>query len=227
MGKMIQIRSAAGDGFEFGALHVAPVGERRGGVIVVQEIFGIDKYVVADAERWSRLGFEVIAPSMFDRQERGFVAEHGPEGFARARKVLSSANSEDAMGDITACVKFLAPRGPVFLVGYCYGGSMGWLSACRVEGLAAVSCYYGGMITKSLESPPKCPVICHFGRKDAHIPADETKAAIQSAYPQVPVYIYENSGHGFNNEGGPGYDPADAALARTRTLQLFKEHGAQ
>lgn len=227
MGEMIQIRSAAADGFEFGALQVAPVGARRGGVIVVQEIFGIDKYVVADAERWSQLGFEVIAPSMFDRQERGFVIEHGPEGFARGREILGKAKFEDAVGDIAACVGFLAARGPVFLVGYCYGGSVGWLSACQIEGLAAASCYYGSLISKSLQVAPKCPVICHFGRKDAHIPADETKAAIQSAYPQVPVYIYENSGHGFNNEGGPGYDPADAALARRRTLQLFEEHGAK
>jgi carboxymethylenebutenolidase len=227
MGKMIQIKSAAADGFEFGALHVDPVGRRRGGVIVLQEIFGIDQYVVADAERWSRLGFEVVAPSMFDRQERGFVAEHGPEGFTRGREVLSKAKPEDAIGDIAACVAFLAPRGPVFLVGYCYGGSSGWLAAGQVEGLAAVSCYYGSMISKSLQVAPKCSVICHFGRKDAHIPADETKAAIESAYPQVPVYIYDNSGHGFNNEGGPGYDSTDAELARRRTLTLFEEHGAQ
>lgn len=164
---------------------------------------------------------------MFDRQERGFVVEHGPEGFARARKVFSSAKQKDALGDIAACVGFLAQRGPVFLVGYCYGGSMGWLSAGQVEGLAAVSCYYGGMIAKSLHPAPKCPVICHFGRKDVHIPADDTKAAIQSAYPQVPVYIYENSGHGFNNDNGPGHDAADAELARCRTLQLFEEHGAK
>lgn len=227
MGRMIQIRSAATDEFEFGALHAEPVGRRRGGVIVIQEIFGIDQYVVADVDRWSQLGFEVVAPSMFDRQERGFVAEHGPEGIARGLAVLSQAKPEDAIGDISACVTYLASRGPVFLVGYCYGGSFGWLAAGQVKGLAAVSCYYGGMIAKSLQIAPNCPVICHFGRKDTHIPADETKAAIVSAYPQVPVFIYENSGHGFNNEGGPEHDSADAELARLRTLRLFEEHGAQ
>ena len=99
--------------------------------------------------------------------------------------------------------------------------------SCAIHGVqAAVSCYYGGHITKMLHSAPKCPVICHFGYKDAHIPAEETKAAIQAAYPQVPVYLYENSGHGFNNDGTPSSDPGDVALARKRTLELFEQNGA-
>lgn len=227
MAEMIEITSTAGDGFVFGALHAEAEGARRGGVIVIQEIFGIDKYVAADVERWSKPGFEVVAPSMFDRQKRGFVVDHSPEGFAEGAAIRQQAKIADALADIAACVAYLAPRGPVFLVGYCYGGSVGWLAAGKLDGLAAASCYYGGGIAKTLETAPKCPVICHFGRKDGHIPADAVKAAIQEAYPQVPVYIYENSGHGFNNDGRPDSNAEDAALARQRTLELFERNGAK
>jgi carboxymethylenebutenolidase len=130
------------------------------------------------------------------------------------------------MGDVTACVQFLAPRGPVFIVGYCYGGATVWRSAAQVEGLAAGAAYYGGGIAGMIDLELKTPIICHFGRKDGHIPADEISAKIKAAHPDVPVYIYENSGHGFNNDGRPDSDPDDAKLARERTLALFAEHGA-
>jgi len=72
----------------------------------------------------------------------------------------------------------------------------------------------------------KAPVIVHLGRKDPHIPADDVKAAVQAAHPAVPVYIYEASGHGFNNDGRPDSDLADAELARQRTVDFFAAHGA-
>jgi carboxymethylenebutenolidase len=222
---MIKIRSTAADGFEFGALHADAKGRRRGGVIVIQEIFGLDQYVQADVERWAGLGFEALAPSMYDRVERGFVAGHDETGMAAAMAAVRAANPEDALADIAACIAWLAPRGPVFIVGYCYGGAMVWQSAGRLEGLAAGSSYYGGGVAAAADLTPKCPVICHFGRKDAHIPADEVSARIKAAQPQVPVYIYENSGHGFNNDGRPDSDPDDAALARERTLALFEQNG--
>jgi hypothetical protein len=105
----------------------------------------------------------------------------------------------------------------VFVVGYCFGGAMTWQAAGRIEGIAASSSYYGGHTASMADLTPKCPIICHFGRKDAHIRADEIKATLQAAQPQIAVYIYEKSGHGFNNDGRPGSDPDDAALARKRT----------
>jgi carboxymethylenebutenolidase len=103
---------------------------------------------------------------------------------------------------------------------------MVWQAVGRLDGLSAGSSYYGGGVAGASDLTPKVPVICHFGRKDAHIPADEVKAKLASAQPQVPVYIYEASGHGFNNDGRPDSDPDDAALARQRTLALFEANGA-
>lgn len=213
--------TAVHDGFVFTADHAHPQGVRKGGVIVVQEIFGLDRYVQEDVARWAERGFEVVAPAMFDRQERGFVAGHDPEGFEAGVRYAKANGPENAMGDIQACIDFLAPRGPVFVVGYCYGGTMAWLAAARCKGLSAAASYYGGQVSGMARFALSCPVIVHLGRKDPHIPADEVKAAIAAAHPEVPVHIYEASGHGFNNDGRPDSDLADAETARARTLDFF------
>lgn len=218
--------TAGHDGFVFSAAHAPAQGPRRGGVIVIQEIFGLDRYVHQDVARWAELGFEVVAPSMFDRQEQGFVADHDPAGFEAGVRYAKANGPENAMGDLQACIDFLAPRGPVFVVGYCYGGTMAWLAASRCKGLSAAASYYGGQVAGMARFALSCPVIVHLGRKDGHIPADEVQAAIAAAHPEVPVHIYEASGHGFNNDGRPESDLTDAQLARRRTLDLFLAHGA-
>lgn len=218
--------TAAHDGFSFEALHALPDGARRGGVIVIQEIFGLDRYVQEDVARWAARGFETLAPSMFDRGEKGFTAQHDEAGFARGKALALANGPDNAKGDIQACIDFLKERGPVFVVGYCYGGTMAWLAAARCEGLSAAASYYGGGVVGMAKFDLKAPVIVHLGRQDPHIPAEDVKAAVSSAHPDVPVHIYEKSGHGFNNDGRPDSDLADAELARQRTLDFFAAHGA-
>jgi len=207
MGEMIKIKSTAADGFEFGAYHAAAKGKRRGGVIVIQEIFGIDQYVRADVDRWAGLGFEAVAPAMYDRNNPGLDVGHNDAGMALAFAAVRQAKPEDALADIAACIQYLAPRGPVFIVGYCYGGAMVWQAVGRLDGLAAGSSYYGGGVAGAADLTPKVPTLA-------------------KAQPQVPVYIYENSGHGFNNDGRPDSDAIDAQLARERTIALFEANGA-
>jgi carboxymethylenebutenolidase len=209
------------DGFELSALHAEAQGARKGGVIVVQEIFGLDQNVRQDVARWAAKGYEVVAPSMFDRQRPGFVAGHDAEGMQEGIKYATANGADNPVSDVQACVDYLKDRGPVFIVGYCYGGSIAWRAAAQVSGLAAASCYYGGRIKDMVDLKLNCPTICHFGRKDDHIAADAIKAAIENAHPEVPVYIYENSGHAFNNADRADADPADAELARKRTIELF------
>ncbi|MGR4865723.1 dienelactone hydrolase family protein [Caulobacter sp. LARHSG274] len=218
--------TSALDGFAFTAAHAPAQGPRRGGVIVVQEIFGLDQFVQADVARWAALGFEVLAPSLFDRVAPGYVGGREPQDFATGSAHVKTVGLEAMLSDIQACVDDLAPRGPVFAVGYCLGGSLVWLAAGAVKGLAAGSAYYGGLFAAHVERPVTTPLIVHLGRTDAHIPADAVKAAIAAAHPEVPVYIYDHSGHGFNNDGRVDADPADARLARERTLALFEAHGA-
>src|SRR6185369_16956909 len=129
---------------------------------------------------------------------------------------------DQALGDIAACRDFLQTRGEkVCVVGYCYGGSLAWLAAARVEGISASSSYYGSLVKANAQLTPACPVIVHLGRTDPGIPADEVAAAVTEANPKVPVYIYEGAGHGFNNQSPERYNAEAADLARHRTLELF------
>ena len=191
-------------------------------MIVLQEIFGVDKYVRADVERWAKAGYEAIAPSLFDRRERGFSVGHDSEGMAAGIGHARATPLEQALADIAAARDFLAPRGKVCVVGYCYGGSLAWLSAAKVEGIAAASSYYGSMVKANADLPLACPVIVHLGHTDPGIKADEVEAAVEAVHPEVPVYIYEGAGHGFNNESPERYHEEAADLARLRTRELFE-----
>jgi len=221
MGETIKIAGA--DGFEFSAYHEPAFTPSKGGVIVIQEIFGIDRHVRADVERWAKMGFHAVAPSLYDRREWGFTAEHDPAGMQAGIGHARATPIEQALTDIAACRDFLKAHGAekVCVVGYCYGGSLAWLSACQLDGLAAASSYYGSMVQANAALTPKCPVIVHLGRTDHGIPADEVQAAVAAHNPGVPVYIYEGAGHGFNNESPERYNAEAADLARHRTLELF------
>ncbi len=223
MAAFITLKSKIDD-FAFQAWHEPAQGHRRGGVIVLQEIFGIDAYVKADCARWARAGFEALAPSLFDRQEPGFCAAHTPEGIQEGFRYAQANGLDNPIHDIETCADRLKAQGPVFVVGYCYGGSLAYLAACKIGALSAASSYYGSLVPQHGGSQPLVPVICHFGRQDGFIPLEAVEA-FERARPDVPVYVYE-AGHGFNNEGGPAYDAAAAHLARERTLELFRANGA-
>jgi carboxymethylenebutenolidase len=222
MGETISINSVAADGFAFPAYHAAPVGERKGGVIVIQEIFGIDEHVKRDVDRWASLGYEAVAPALYERREPGFTAHHDEDGIRAGIGHAMATPREQVLADIAACRDYLKDRGKVCIVGYCYGGSYAWIAAGEVGGLAAASSYYGSMVQANAGLKPMCPTIVHLGRLDAGIPADAVKAAVEAANPSVPVHIYEDAGHGFNNEDPGRHAAGSAELARQRTLELFE-----
>ena len=220
MGETIKLAGA--DGFEFTAYHEPAFTPRKGGVIVIQEIFGIDRHVRADVERWAKMGYEAIAPAMFDRLQRDFHAEHDDAGIKAGIDKARATPLDQAMGDLAACRDFLQQRGPrVCVVGYCYGGSLTWLAASRLSGIAAASSYYGSMVQANAAVKLGCPTIVHLGRTDPGIPADDVAAAVAAHHPDTPVYIYEGAGHGFNNQSPERYNAEAADLARHRTLELF------
>jgi carboxymethylenebutenolidase len=219
-GKLIQIASR--DGFSLDAYHVAPTGPRKGGVIVIQEIFGLSDHIKEMAERFGAAGYEAIAPSMYDRAAPGFIVQ--PQdvaaGMARGIELAMGNGPDNAMNDVGGVFDVLSKSGKVCVTGYCYGGSMSWLAASRINGMAAASCYYGGNIAQMAGMKPKCPTICHFGAKDAHIPLVGAVDKIQAAHPDLPVHIYD-AGHGFSRRNSTDYDPAADKLAFERTLELF------
>jgi carboxymethylenebutenolidase len=210
------------DGFAFGAYHVQPEGRRRGGLVLIQEIFGVNENIRALADSFAGEGFEVIAPSLYDRIQPGFTAAYDEAGIAAAREIAQAAAWETVVGDVQACIDALEP--PVFAAGFCWGGSATWVAACRCEGLSAASAFYGRLIPQFLDEEPRCPIILHFGARDTTIPMSDVET-IRAAKPPVPVYVYE-AGHGFFSDRRADYDAEASGLARRRMLDFLAEHGA-
>lgn len=219
-GNMIRVKSR--DGFEFDAYHVKASGARKGGVVVVQEIFGLSDHIKEMTGRLAAAGYEAIAPSMYDRAAPGFIvqAQDVAAGLAKGRDLAMGNGPENAMNDIGGVFDVLSKSGKVCITGYCYGGTMSWMAAAQLPGIAAASCYYGGNIPQLIGMTPKCPTICHFGAKDAHIPLVGAVDKIEAAHPDIPVYIYD-AGHGFARKKSADYDAASDKLAFDRTIELF------
>jgi carboxymethylenebutenolidase len=220
MGEAITLTSLK-DSFSFGAYRAPHEDARRGGLVLIQEIFGVTEPIRALADGFAADGYETIAPSLYDRQQRGFQASYGGDDVAAARRYSEAAPWDDVAGDLDACVAALKP--PVFVVGYCWGGAATWLAACRCAGVAAASSFYGRRIPELLDETPRCPIVLHFGRRDPTIPP-ATVEAIAERYPDIPIYQYD-AGHGFASDRRTDYDPDAARLARLRTLQLFTLKG--
>jgi carboxymethylenebutenolidase len=219
---MVQLR--AKDGHELDAYVVQPGVPAKGGLVIVQEIHGVNAHIRAMADRYADDGFVVVAPALFDRIERGVELRGSGEDMQRAMDLLKSFDIEKGVDDVAAavqCERCFGNVKKIGVVGYCLGGTLAWLSAARLPIHAAVG-YYGGRITQYLGERPKVPVMLHFGEQDQHIPQSEIDA-IAKAYPEVSIYTYP-AGHGFNRDGSAGYSASCATRARARTLEFLREH---
>jgi carboxymethylenebutenolidase len=213
----------AEDGHKLDAYVAIPASEPIAALVVIQEIFGVNAHIRSVADGYAKDGFLAIAPALFDRIERGVELTSEGEDLQKAMAFAKKLNIDDLLKDTAAAIGYGRSRTgkKTGIIGYCLGGSMAWLAACRLGVDAAVG-YYGGYIAQYAEERPKCPVMLHFGKLDSHIPA-EAVAKIQQAHPEVPIYLYE-AGHAFNRDAGPSYDPASAKLARERSLPFLKRN---
>ncbi|HSG90802.1 MAG TPA: dienelactone hydrolase family protein [Pseudomonadales bacterium] len=213
----------AADGFELGAWRAEPAGAPRGGIVVIQEIFGVNAHIREVCDGFAEDGYLAIAPALFDRVEGGIELAYDEDGIARGADLARNRlDRERALQDLQAAVDEAATAGAVGVVGYCFGGLLAWLAACRLEGVAAAASYYGGGVSQFAELAPKCPVIFHFGARDAHIPMEQVED-IRTRHPELPVHVYD-ADHGFNCDHRASFDGAAAALARERTLAFFATH---
>ena len=219
MGETIKLASRF-DGFEVAAYHAAPRDARRGGLVLIQEIFGVTEHIRELAEGFAEDGYEVIAPSFYDRLEPGFEAGYEAEDRKKGLGYSEATPWDQVQGDLQAAIDALKP--PVFVTGFCWGGSAAWLAACRCEGLAAAACFYGRRITELVEETPKVPTILHFGKTDPSIPPERI-AQIAERHPDVAVYLYD-AGHGFVSDRRADYSADSARLARLRTLAHFSRN---
>jgi len=222
MGKFIEL--TAKDGHTFEAYEAKPEGKPRGGLVVIQEIFGVNPHIQWVSDGYAADGYHVLAPAVFDRAERGVQLGYGKDGFEQGRAIRQAISIDDMLLDIAATVDALKGAGKVGLVGYCMGGSLAWLSAAKVPGLSACIGYYGGNIAGQLDLEPHCAVMLHFGAEDTGIPladAEKVKAALEPK--GTPVFIYPGAGHAFNRFGNHAWHEPSATLARERSLTLLRE----
>lgn len=218
------IRLTADDGHELDAYAAGPA-DAAAGVVVIQEIFGVNAHIRDVTDRYAALGYRAVAPALFDRLERGVELGYTPETVTRGRAMRGAIDWDDTMRDLGAAVGYLAPNGPVGVVGYCYGGSLAWLAANGLPVAAAVG-YYGGQIVQFLDRAPQAPVLLHFGEVDYMIPLSDVDEIAQ-AHPTVPVHVYPDADHGFNCDARDSYHPEAAARALERTLDFLASHGVR
>jgi carboxymethylenebutenolidase len=221
MGEYVTLSAA--DGYKLGAYVARPEGEPAAGLVVVQEIFGVNPHIRSVADGYAKDGFLAVAPALFDRIEPGVELGYDGADLQKAMGFIPKLDTEKALADIAAAMEFAASETgkKVGIVGYCFGGTMAWVAASRLHPAAAVG-YYGGRIGNYASVTLTAPVMLHFGKLDAHIPAEEVEK-IHAAHPEVEIYWYD-AGHGFNCDARASFEPASAREARERSLNFLKKH---
>lgn len=205
------------DKFELSALSITPNANPIGGVVVIQEIFGLTDHIEDMCRVFADAGYHAIAPGLFDRIERGFHAGHDQEGIQKGIGAVMKSPWPQVVSDIQAAIDSL-PQ-PVYVTGFCYGGAATWMAAAECTGLKAAACFYGRLIANILDHKPKIPTMLHYGARDASIPPENVES-VRLAAPDSPLYLYD-AGHGFCRAGSSDYDAAARELALDRTLNWF------
>jgi carboxymethylenebutenolidase len=220
MGQTVGLK--ASDGFLLGGYRADPAGKPKAGLVVIQEIFGVNHHVRNVCDRFAALGYAAVAPAMFDRAkanvELGYTDADADQGMA----LRGSIKLEDSLKDVQAAIDAAKSAGKVGVVGYCWGGSLAFLAATRLSGLACAVGYYGGRIATHKDEQPKVPTILHFGERDEGIPMADVEK-IKAARPDVKVYIYP-ADHGFSCDERPSFEPVSHEQALKVTLAFFKEN---
>jgi len=203
----------AADGHRFDCWIEPAEGSRKGGIVILQEIFGVTDQLKGVARRYAALGYEVAIPALFDRKERGAVIpfDQAPRG----RDMMLASDLSEIMADIEAAVGHLKSHGgKVAAIGFCWGGGLAIRAAQKLDVAGAVA-FYGTRLPQYLDSPLKAPVLGHFGAADDHVPPEVLEQA-KAYLPELEVQMYE-AGHAFANDARPSYVADAAELAHRRT----------
>ena len=220
MGQDITLISS--DGFKFGAYRCDPGGTTKGAIIVVQEIFGVNRHIRDVTERFANVGYTAIAPALFDRWHKDFDGGYNADDMSVGRDLKAQANAEldKVLADVEAARENVADAGKVGITGFCWGGFIAWMAACRLNVDASVA-YYGGGIIDYNDEELKCPTIAHFGREDASIPMADVEV-IEARHPSAEIFVYE-ADHGFHCDQRGQFNPRAANVAGMRTIRLFDD----
>jgi carboxymethylenebutenolidase len=225
MGENIQIKSE--DGFELGAYVARPSEKAKGGILVIQEIFGVNSHIREVTDGYAKDGYLAVAPMIFDRVDKNIELGYEEADMGRGIELaFQKLHMDQTLSDLQAAIGHLKlEQDSVGVVGYCFGGLLTWLSACDLEGVDAAVSYYGGGVVGQVEKQANCPVMMHFGELDAHIPMTDV-AKIKDAQPKVQVFSYD-ADHGFNCDHRASFNESASEKALARSLEFFAQHVAQ
>jgi carboxymethylenebutenolidase len=224
MGERIKLTSD--DGFTFNGYRAAPEGAARGGVVVIQEVWGVNAWLQGVCDRFARHGYLAVAPALFDRIRMGYESEDYANGSIRAvaPEEMKTFSTDTALKDTQAAVRAASEAGKVGITGYCFGGMISWRAAHAGLGLSAASGYYGGGVPNYIDLAPIVPTEMHFGGRDTGIPLEQVEA-LRTRYPDVGIYLYDHAVHGFCNSDRPShFNEAACKKASARTLEFFHAH---
>lgn len=219
MGQFITL--TAQDGHKLAAWQTGPA-DARAGVVVIQEIFGVNNHMRNMCEKFAQQGCAVLAPAMFDRTQRGVELGYTPEDVQAGIALRGRLDNHQVMLDVEAAANALGSR-KLGIVGYCFGGTVAWWGATRSGKFAAANGWYGGGVAGTRTETPVCPVQLHFGEQDTGIPLTDVEA-IRAAQPGVEVFVYPGAQHGFGCDERGSFSAPDAALAHERTFGFFAKH---
>ena len=216
------ITLTASDGFKLGGYRAEPQGKAKGGLVVIQEIFGVNHHIRAVCDRFAALGYVATAPAVFDRIQPNFESGYTPDEIAAARALMPKIDWGKMLLDTKAAIDNVAPAGKVGIVGYCMGGSIAFMAAAKLDGLSAAVGYYGGTIAKNADEKPKVPTLLHFGDQDQSIPMSDVEIVKQKR-PDCEIHVY-HAGHGFSCDERGSYNEAAHKAAWDRTVPWFAKN---
>ena len=219
MGQMIEL--TATDGHRLGAYKAGPA-DAVAGLVVIQEIFGVNGHMRRVCDRFAAEGYRVIAPALFDRAEPGVELGYGEADRKRGMALRAQVPNEGAMADVLAAADALGTAS-IGIVGYCWGGTIAWWGATRADQFEAAVGWYGGGIAATREELPRCAVQLHFGAEDHGIPMSDVEA-IRASQPGTEIYVYEGAGHGFGCDDRDSFNPVATDQAQHRTLDFLARH---
>ena len=218
-----QFTLSASDAHQLGAYRADPAGTPKGGIVVIQEIFGVNQHIRNVCDAFAKEGYAAVAPALFDRTQRNFESGYTAAEIEKARTFVAKPDWDAMLRDTDAAIKELKSAGPIGIVGFCMGGTIAFLAATRLSGLSAAVGYYGGRIVAYADEKPKCPTQLHFGEKDASIPMSDVEI-IKQKRPDCEIYVYKDAGHGFHCDERGSFHKDSSDVAWQRTTAFLAKH---